>query len=266
MKKYIKLFEEFIEPNYIYDEEGFINDIEQAKKWLWENIQLENKFEPDAYVDDYGDEEDAASYVEGVHYYGDGYRVDNIIEYNDNLEFIYEDGKLICNILAATGGSTKMQYDRSRVRLGHSNNFYIINNMNICTLYGMPRNISAKYEVSNCPNIITMEYSPEFGIESDDSTIVLENIISYAPFDDSEVNIIGTVEERADRFIEWLPKSPNIINSLIWVKEYVPKVFEALLKNINFMNYIKNINTEGVISDDVKDIASTALKSNHKLR
>lgn len=247
MKKYIKLYEEFVKPSYIYDDEGFIVDIDEAKKWLFENVTVKAEL-----LDDDSDYR----------------RIIEMDEYYDNISVDETSTKLKFNIHSDCEIRNK-PIDRCRVRLGNSMNFNLCDCPNVYSFIGMPENVDF-WGISSCPNIITLEYMPDALNDADVSD--MDGLISFKPMweYEEEEKLKGNLIERTLRFIHWLPKSPNKKNSLDWIKEHNPEIYEYLGDDGGYgsklIEYAMENNLDIGLSDNVKNIASTALKGNHKLR
>lgn len=254
--KYVKLYEEFIKP-----EHGVLTDPVEIKKWIdyWKDTWV------DVYISTVGGFKTQPR-IKGKYTIGLDGSVDvdgDVYIHQMNLEYIPIQFGTVTGDFYCYGNNLKSLIGSPKL-VGRDYNIY--NNTSINTLKYCSDVVNGSVYCSNI-NIKTLEYLSSFiggGLYGSDLDLVTDIHTS---------NIVGEIQlhvegknkgNQIEQFIEYLSKdSLDVKESIIWLQEADSKLFEEMLPELIKYSNDGNLNW---FSDDVKDIASTALKGNHKLR
>lgn len=158
--------------------------------------------------------------------------------------------------------------DHIPVRFGKVTGRFIAHIPYLKSLYNFPQYVGGSCRI-NISTLTTLEYAPsyiggEFGCYNTSTLITsgYDGTINKGKF---TKDIEMSLDERTEKFIHYLENYSFDVNaSVLWLNKVDPKLYEQMFPEL--LKYSEDNIIGLTFSDDIKNIASAALKGNHKLR
>lgn len=176
----------------------------------------------------------------------------------------YKQGGLYCDTV---GMISLSHISRLRVRFGNVHNFRISYANELYTLVGSPNSCN-HYSIEDDTSLITLEGLPQTvrNMEIERGVFVtLGYLCKQIPNTPNYGGLLLSPD--VDRYVNWLPSSPNPFKSLKWLERVDTNFYNMVYEDV--IKYWMENNLDpaliGGISDDVRKIANVALDINHRM-